>query len=145
MVKKQGVESYLNTSVDTMDGGKLIVLLYEKLEDHLRTAIEQLNSGDMSGKGEAILKSQDIVMELLSSLNLKIGEIALNLQAIYLFMFKELNRINLEKDSIALEKVLLAILELKSAWVEITGKRKHIAAKSTCSEKQQKRNLAVVV
>ena len=144
MVAKQGLESYVNTSVDTMDAGKLIVLLYDKLDEKLQLAIDRLNEGDMAGKGNAILKSQDIIMELLSSLNLKAGPIAVNLQAIYLFMFRELNRINLEKDVGALKKVLQAVQELKSAWVEITTKQKNGATKTRHLEKRHQKKLAIV-
>ena len=144
MVARQGLESYVNTSVNTMDSGKLIVLLYDKLEEKLCLAIELLSKGDMAGKGDAILKSQDIIMELLSCLNLKAGKIAINLQAIYLFMFRELNRINLEKDIEALKKILRAVQELKSAWVEITGKQKTIERKTTYQEKQNQKTLAIV-
>jgi len=144
MVARQGLESYLNTSVDTLDAGKLIVLLYDKLEEKLQLAIDRLNNGDMMGKGNAILKSQDIIMELLSSLNLKAGQIAVNLQALYLFMFRELNRINLEKDVDALKKVLRAVQELKSAWVEITTKKKSETTKSKRPEKRQQKTLAIV-
>ena len=144
MVAKQGLESYANTSVDTMGAGKLIVLLYDKLEEKLQLAIERLNEGDMLGKGNAILKSQDIILELLSSLNLKAGPIALNLQAIYLFMFRELNRINLEKDVDALKKVLQAVQELKSAWVEITTRPKSDVAKARHLEKKRQKKLAIV-
>jgi len=144
MVAKQGLESYVNTSVDTMDAGKLIVLLYDKLEEKLQLAIDRLNKGDMVGKGNAILKSQDIIMELLSSLNLKAGPIAVNLQAIYLFMFRELNRINFEKDVDALKKVLQAVQELKSAWVEITTKQKNGTTKTGHLEKGYSKKLAIV-
>lgn len=131
-------------SIDTMDAGKLIVLLYDNLEEKLQLAIERLNEGDMIGKGNAILKSQDIIIELLSSLNLKAGKIAINLQALYLFMFRELNRINLEKDVEALKKVLKAVQELKSAWVEITTNQKSGAIKSGHVEKQHQKTLAIV-
>ncbi|NOY77254.1 MAG: flagellar export chaperone FliS [Calditrichaeota bacterium] len=144
MVAKQGLESYLNTSIDTLDAGKLIVLLYDKLEEKLQLAIDRLNDGDMMGKGNAILKSQDIIMELLSSLNLKTGQIAINLQAIYLFMFRELNRINLEKDVNALKKVLRAVQELKSAWVEITTKKKSETTQAKHPDKRQQKTLAIV-
>jgi len=144
MAARQGLESYLNTSVDTLDAGKLIVLLYDKLEEKLQLAIDRLNNGDMMGKGNAILKSQDIIMELLSSLNLKAGQIAVNLQALYLFMFRELNRINLEKDVEALKKILKAVQELKSAWVEITTKKKSETTQTKRPEKRQQKTLAIV-
>ncbi len=144
MVVKQGLESYQNTQVNTLDAGKLIVLLYEKLEENLQLALTHLQEGDMIGKGEAIQKSQDIVMELLMSLNLDAGKIAHDLQALYLFMFRDLNRINLEKDTIALGKILKSVQNLKEAWVEITSRPSVDNRSSTLARKTTSKNVAVM-
>ncbi len=144
MVARHGLESYQDIQVKTLDPGKLIVLLYEKLEENLQLALSRLESGDMLGKGEAIQKSQDIIMELLTSLNMDAGKIAKDLQALYLFMFRDLNRINMEKDSVALGKILKSVQNLKEAWVEITSRPALENRSSTLAGRTTSSTVAVV-
>ena len=144
MVARHGLESYQDIQIKTLDPGKLIVLLYEKLEENLQLAASRLEAGDMIGKGEAIQKSQDIILELLTSLNLDAGKIAKDLQALYLFMFRDLNRINLEKDSVALEKILKSVQNLKEAWVEITSRPVVENRSSTLAGKTTSSSVAVM-
>ena len=59
-------------------------------------------------------------MELANCLNLNTGKIAENLQALYLYMFKEMNYINLKNDLNKLDVVIKIVNDLKSAWNEIT-------------------------
>lgn len=115
-----GIASYRNTQMETMSPARLILLLFQKLDEELQRAKELILSGDMEGKGKAIIKSQDIVMELLNSLNLKTGQIAENLQALYLYIFRELNNVNFYKDTDKLNVILKIVDELKTAWEEIT-------------------------
>ncbi len=119
MAFQQGINTYQDVQFQTANPGKLIIMLYEKLDEELKRARELLLQGDMLGKGNAILKSQDIIMELNNALNLKAGTIALNLQSIYLFMFRELNEINIKKDVQNLEKLIQVVENLKSAWEKI--------------------------
>ena len=144
MVARNGLESYQDTQINTLEPGKLIVLLYEKLEENLQLAITRLEKGDMIGKGEAIQKSQDIILELLMALNLDAGKIARDLQSLYLFMFRDLNRINLEKDVIALGKILKSVQNLKEAWVAITSRPAAESRPSTLSRKTASKNVAVM-
>ncbi len=144
MVARHGLESYQDIQIKTLDPGKLIVLLYEKLEENLQLAASRLEAGDMIGKGEAIQKSQDIILELLTSLNLDAGKIAKDLQALYLFMFRDLNRINLEKDTVALGKILKSVQNLKEAWVEITSRPVVENRSSTLAGKTTSSSVAVM-
>ena len=121
MVAKEGISVYQNVQYQTADPMKLIIMLYQKLDSELHRAKQLLEEGDMLGKGEAIIRSQDIIVELINSLNLEAGEIAKNLQGLYLFLFRELNVINLRKDVHSLEKVIRIVENLKSAWEEIAG------------------------
>ncbi len=135
MVNKEGISVYQNVQYQTADPAKLILLLYQKLNSELDRAKQLLQEGDMLGKGEAIIRSQDIIMELNNSLNLDAGEIALNLQSLYLFLFRELNTINLRKDLHGLEKVIQIVRNLKSAWEEITRNAPRVRPE-TISRKQ---------
>ena len=60
-------------------------------------------------------------MELANCLNLNTGKIAENLQSLYLYMFRELNEINLKLDMKKLEVLIKITDDIRSAWVEITN------------------------
>jgi len=120
---KQGISNYQNIQFQTADPAKLIMLMYNKIDEELNKAKELIKIGKIEQKGNSIVKSQDIIMELLNSLDLDIGPIAKNLQALYLFLFKELNLINFKNDLEKLDKVIEIINSLKSAWEEIIQNR----------------------
>lgn len=120
MIYNQGVSSYQDIQFQTADPGKLISMMYEKLAQELDKAKECIKIGNIEKKSQAIIKSQDIVMELVNCLNLNTGKIAENLQALYIFMFKELNYINLKLDLKKLDVIIKIVDDLKSAWLEIT-------------------------
>ena len=116
---KQGISNYQDIQFQTADPAKLIMLMYNKIDEELNKAKELIKIGEIEQKGNSIVKSQDIIMELLNSLDLDVGPIAKNLQALYLFLFKELNLINFKNDLEKLDKVIEIIENLKSAWGEI--------------------------
>lgn len=120
----QSVASYQDVQFQTADPGKLISMMYGRLSQELDRAKECIKIGNIEGKGQAIIKSQDIVMELANCLNLNTGKIAENLQALYLYMFKELNHINLKLDLNRLDVMIRITDDLKSAWLEITKRDK---------------------
>ena len=120
---KQGISNYQDIQFQTADPAKLIMLMYNKIDEELNKAKELIKIGKIEQKGNSIVKSQDIIMELLNSLDLDVGPIAKNLQALYLFLFKELNLINFKNDLEKLDKVIEIINSLKSAWEEIIQNR----------------------
>ncbi len=70
-----------------------------------------------------IIKAQDIVSELMLSLDFEQGgDIAQNLFAIYDFCMKEMIDGNIKKDAKKLESVVKILSELRSAWAELEKK-----------------------
>ena len=117
----QGLASYQDVKYQTADPAKLILMMYDRLSQELEKAKECIKIGNFEDKGPAIIKSQDIVMELANCLNLNTGKIAENLQSLYLYMFRELNEINLKLDMKKLEVLIKITDDIRSAWVEITN------------------------
>ena len=117
----QGIATYQDVQFQTADPAKIILMMYDRLSQELEKAKEYIKIGNIEGKGQAIIKSQDIVMELANCLNLNTGKIAENLQALYLYMFRELNEINLKLDLNKLDVLIKIADDLRSAWVEITN------------------------
>ena len=97
-------QQYKTNQVDTADPKQLIVMLYDGAVRFLETGIQYIENFKTYDKAnENVLKAQDILTELMLSLDMeKGGEIAQNLFNLYSFMKKELleANINKEKDNI---------------------------------------------
>jgi|Deesub1362B_J571_1020462.scaffolds.fasta_scaffold02236_4 flagellar protein FliS len=126
---QNGISAYQRTQVETTNPVKLVLMLYERLEKELEQAKEKLRQGDMLGKGKSLLLCQDIVLALHDSLDLNVGEIAKNLQSLYLFMFREINEINLKKDEKRLGKLIDVVRTLRSGWEEAAAQNPDLVAR----------------
>jgi len=113
-------QQYKRMEVDTSDPMKLVVLLYEAAIKHINDAVGRIAAQDWAGKGLAIGKAVDILVELSGSLNDEQGgEIATNLRNLYSFLVTELLSANREKDPAKLDKVAGMLGNLLSAWREV--------------------------
>ena len=115
-------KQYKKTQIDTANQGKLIVLLYDGAIKHINRALELMPQKKIEEIHNNIIKAQDIVSELMLSLNMDAGEIASKLLSIYLYMNKKLMEANVSKTEEPLVEVRKYLLELKSAWEEVSKK-----------------------
>ncbi|MCX7787672.1 MAG: flagellar export chaperone FliS [Spirochaetes bacterium] len=116
------LKAYKETNIRTASQGKLIVMLYEEAIRQLDLAIQELEkkSRQLDTVHNAIVKAQDIVTELMVSLDFeKGGEIAKNLLGLYLFFNRQLLEANVRKDASMLRDVRKLLQELKDAWAQI--------------------------
>ncbi len=119
------VSAYRETSVRTASGGKIIVMLYDEAIKQLDSAIALLETDtkELDRVNNAILKAQDIITELMVSLDFeKGGDIAPKLFGLYRFFNDQLMEANIQKDASPLRSVRLFLGELREAWVQILGK-----------------------
>ena len=63
-----------------------------------------------------IVKSQDIIAELTSSLNMDIGDISQRLFSIYMYINNKLIEANIKKDEKPLLEAKKYLVDLRSAW-----------------------------
>lgn len=114
-----GLGEYKKVQVATSEGGKLVLMLYEGAIQSLEKAKEALRANRMLEKGQHILRAQDILMELLAALDTSKGQIATNLQALYVFAYRHLNEANLLKSERHIDDVLRILVPLRDAWKEV--------------------------
>lgn len=116
---------YSQVQIKTANKGKLIVLLYQGAIRNMRKAVAQLEQKDMEGKGNSLIRSQDIVLELLYALDQKLldegNELAGNLQRLYLYCYRRLVHANIEADAKAIEEVIGLLANLLEAWERVVG------------------------
>ena len=98
----------------------LVIMLYDGAIDYLDKAATAVNMKETKEKIKYIDKTVAIIDELLKSLNLEAGgEIATNLQDLYIYMMRELTMANLQNDAGKIKHVESLLRELVSAWRQI--------------------------
>jgi flagellar protein FliS len=110
---------YQKVQIETSDQGKLLMMLYDGTLKYLRFAMAAIKKGDHEKANHNLLRAQDILLELMSSLNLGTGQIAANLFELYEFMYHLLIKANLQKDGEIVFQVEKMLLELKETWTKI--------------------------
>jgi flagellar protein FliS len=112
-----GIQNYRRTSILTADRTKLVLMCYEAAIEHLKMGKERYLQKDFEGKAKDFMKTQDIINELLCSLDFeKGGEIAKNLDALYRYILKRMIHAEVNKDIKAIDEVIWILSELKSGW-----------------------------
>lgn len=120
---RNGVASYRRTNVVTADPGKLVIMCYEGAIDNLTIAKKMYAESNFEEKGKALKKAQEIVSELLCSLDFqKGGPVARNLESLYNYMIRKMVLADVNKDVSAIDEVLGMLNELLSAWKEVFSK-----------------------
>lgn len=122
-----GYQAYQKNKYETASPHKLILMLYDGAIRFSKKAIEELECKNIAESHQFIVKAQDVVYELISSLNeAEGGEMAQNLKQLYLYIIEQMVQANLKKDSALMQEAINILQELRSAWEEI-GKDVSIA------------------
>jgi flagellar protein FliS len=128
MTYDRHMQAYRTNQVMTADPGSILLLLYQGAIDFLRQAKSGMEKKDMAGKGLYINKALAILSELLASLNFEIGgEVARNLEGLYLFMLNHITNANVRNDPQLLEEALSLLITLKEGWEgAVVSERKRV-------------------
>lgn len=115
------LDAYKETHIKTASGGKLILMIYNEAVRQLDLALESIEnkSNNLEHASNSIIKTQDLITELIVSLDFeKGGEIANSLFSLYMFFNKQLMEANMNKDVNILKNIKIYLLDLKSAWTQ---------------------------
>jgi flagellar protein FliS len=111
-----GLNAYQRIQVETSSPAGLITLLFDGLRTDLYGAEMGLRQADNERAHARLLRAQEIVMELMSSLDPAGGEIPERLGALYDYIYRRLIEANLHKD-IAIVRELAGLVEpIAEAW-----------------------------
>ena len=117
--------AYKKAAVNTLDQNKLIIMLYDGAIKNASFAVEHIKSGEIEKVHNCLIKTKNIVTELMATLNMEQGgDIAKNLQSLYSYMFSQLIEANMEKKFEPVLVVIDLLKELRAAWVQINAKNK---------------------
>lgn len=119
---QQAISTYRRQQVETATPGQLIVLLYDAAVRHCKGAQESIERKDRDGAARHLLKAQDIVAELMGSLNVDAGgELAGNLLRLYEYVYRRLVHANVRKDASAAQEAEGILAGLRDAWAQASA------------------------
>jgi len=108
---------YQQQSVMTAAPGDLTLMLYNGCLKFMGRAALAMEKKDIAGVNEALLRAQDILAELMSTLDMQY-EVANNLFALYDFIYNTLVQANIKKDQVLLGQAMALVTELRDTWAE---------------------------
>ncbi|GEK88791.1 flagellar protein FliS [Alkalibacterium putridalgicola] len=114
-------KQYKKNQIETASPKQLVILLYEGAIKYIRLGELALEQNDYSKVNKNLQKAQDIVTELMVSLNHQDGQnaIASDLEAMYSFILNQLLQANLQKDQEKMVQSRRLMSELLEAWTSI--------------------------
>jgi flagellar protein FliS len=118
-----GAKAYHKTAVETASKEKILLMLYESGIRYLKKCLAAMEQKNWAEKGKALGKAQDIVNELTNSLNHEVGgELTRQLEGLYLHIFQETTKANIENDPNKIAHCIKIMETLYSGWQEAVEK-----------------------
>lgn len=109
--------AYLENKIKTATPAELTLMLFDGAIKFCNIAIMAIDEEDVSKAHTNIIKAQDIISALRSSLDHKY-EVAENLDKMYDYIYSRLVDANIKKDKLIIEEVLEHIRGLRDTWKE---------------------------
>lgn len=116
MYNTRAYQQYSTMQAQTADRGELVVMLYQGAIKFLSRAAAALQAGNVLDAHNGLVRGQDIIAELMGSLNPEVDEISNNLFRVYEYMHYRLVEANMHKDPQPIEEVTQLLRELLPAW-----------------------------
>lgn len=116
----KSADQYKQMQIKTASPGKLLLMLYQGALKFMKLAKKNIKEGKIEESHKNIIKAQNIILELQGTLDKKQGgEIALRLESLYDFIYRELIQANLNKNTKHLNNTIPLIEELFVTYKEI--------------------------
>ena len=110
-------------SVETASPGELVLMLYNESLRAMRDASAAIDRKDIGSSSKNLIKAQDIVLELRTSLNPTAGkDVAANLNSMYEYVGGRLIEANVKKSQEPLMEAMKLMGNLREGWQEALGK-----------------------
>ena len=112
----------VETGVSAADSSQLIVLVYERLFDHLKIGKKELEAGQYCI--ESFAKAHDLIQQgLIACLDYKDGgDIAHSLSAIYDWSLREILSARINRSPERIQEVMDVLTPLYEAWLALAPK-----------------------
>jgi flagellar protein FliS len=129
-------QKYKTTSVQSASREKILLMLYEGAIRFTKLAILAAEKKDIAERGMNIGRAYDIVLELNNTLDHKVGgEIASNLEQLYMFITEQYTNANIKGDPKPLRDALKVLETLYDGWVKAIEQLKKSNTEKAVGEK----------
>ncbi|MGG7176594.1 flagellar export chaperone FliS [Clostridium paraputrificum] len=119
-----GYNVYKNNSVNYASKEQLLLMLVDGAVKFAKRSERALLENNIKASHENLVRTQDIFIELMSSLDKGAGDWAVQLFKVYQFINDKLVEANLKKDVKILNEVMPLIEEVRDLWNEVYDKAK---------------------
>lgn len=124
-MNKNAYAKYKSTAVTSASPEKILLMLYEGAIKFTKLAIKAIDEKNIAEKGQYIGRAFDIIIELNTTLDHKVGgEIAVQLEQLYIFMMDQYTKANITGSKEPLEANLKVLNNLYEGWVQAVEKVK---------------------
>ncbi|GLO67166.1 MULTISPECIES: flagellar export chaperone FliS [Oceanobacillus] len=123
MVANKAYQTYQNNSVNTASSGELTLMLYNGCMKFIKQAKKDIQADNFAGKNKNIQKAQDIIHELMITLDSKIA-ISKQILPLYEYMQYQLKEANVHNDTSKLDEVLGFVTEFRDTWKQVIIKNR---------------------
>ncbi len=122
---KSAYQKYKNTSVQSASREKLLLMMYEAAIRFSKQAVSAIDAKNIADRGLYIGRAYDIVLELNNTLDHQVGgDIAANLEQLYMFITEQLTQANVTGERKYLENAIRVLEILHQGWMEAVAKLK---------------------
>lgn len=111
------LEQYQNNAVITASGPQLTLMLYNGCIKFINQGIKELEEKNYEQKNYNIQRAQDIIRELMITLDTKY-EISKNMMTLYDYIYFRLQEGNIKNDVASLKEGLELVTEFRDTWKE---------------------------
>ena len=110
-------QSYQQNSVNTASPGDLTLMLYNGCLKFITLGKKAMEAGNIQEKNNNLLKAQNIIHELMVTLNMDVA-ISKDLLSLYDYLNRQLIEANMKNDPAILDEVTEFVTDFRNTWKE---------------------------
>ncbi|MEK3798559.1 flagellar export chaperone FliS [Peribacillus sp. FSL H8-0477] len=110
-------QSYQQNSVNTASPGDLTLMLYNGCLKFITLGKKAMETGNIQEKNNNLLKAQNIIHELMVTLNMDVA-VSKDLLALYDYLNRQLIEANMKNDPAILDEVTVFVTDFRNTWKE---------------------------
>ncbi|WP_160687322.1 flagellar export chaperone FliS [Clostridium sp. C2-6-12] len=111
-----GYNVYKNNSVNYASKEQLLLMLVDGAVKFAKIARQAMLDKDIKKAHENVVKTEDIFIELMATLDTSAGKWAENMFAVYRFINEKLFEANMKKDVAIMDEVMPLIEDVRDIW-----------------------------
>lgn len=119
------LNKYKKTSILSASREQILLMLYEGAIKYTKLAIQAAEQKKIADRGHNIIRAFDIIVELNATLDHKVGgELASQLEQLYMFMMDQYTQANIKGDPEPLRANVKILENLYEGWKQAINKIK---------------------